>query len=96
MFLGLLLLMGLIDKKGGLASYWSKDELIATPFFNKCMSRNRFQLLTGFLHFNDNEQMPKNCDDKLYKITPVYSIMVSKWHELYSLEEHISIDEGMQ
>ena len=38
--------------------------------------------------------MPENCD-KLYKIRPVYSIMVSKWHELHSLGEHISIDERM-
>ena len=74
-FLGLVLLTGLIDKKGSLALYSSKDELIATPFFNKCMSRNRSQLLTAFLHFNDNDQMPVNCDDKLYKIRPVYSIM---------------------
>ena len=94
-FLGLVLLTGLIDKKRGLASYWSKEELIATPFFNKCMSRNRFQLLTAFLHFNDNEKMPENCDDKLYKIRPMYSLMVSRWRELYSLGEHIAIDEGM-
>ena len=94
-FLGLVLLTGLIDEKRGLASYWSKDELIAIPFFSKCISRNRFQLLTGFLHFNDNKQMPENCDDKLYKIRPVYSIMVSKWRELYSMGEHISIDECM-
>ena len=39
-FLGPVLLTGLIDKKGSLALYWSKDELIITPFFNKCMSRN--------------------------------------------------------
>ena len=49
-FLGLVLLTGLNHKKGSLASYWSKDKLIATSFFNKCMSRNQFQLLTGFLH----------------------------------------------
>ena len=94
-FFGLVLLTGLVDRKGHLASYWSKEEIIATPFFNKCMSRNRFQLLTAFLHFNDNEQMPKNCEDKLYKIRPVYSLMVSRWRELYSLGEHISIDKGM-
>ena len=34
-FLGLVLLTGLIDKKGHLESYWSKNSLIATPFLSK-------------------------------------------------------------
>ena len=95
MLLGLVLLTGLIDKKESLASYCSADELIATLFFNKCISRNQFQLLTTFLHFNNNDHTPVNCDDKLNKIRTVYSIVVSRWHELYSMGEHISIDEGM-
>ena len=69
--LGLVLLSGLIDKKGRLQSYWSINPIIATPFFNETMSRDRFQLITVFLHFN-NEKMPSNCNDKIYKIGPVF------------------------
>ena len=94
-FLGLVLLTGLVDKKGRLQSYWSKKTLIATPFFNETMSRDRFQLITAFLHFNDNEKMPNDCDDKIYKIRPVLDFLVNKWRELYGLGEHIAIDEGM-
>ena len=94
-FLGLVLLTGLIDKKGRLKSYWSKNPVIATPFFNQTMSRDRFQLLTTFLHFNDNEKMSSHCEDKIYKIRPILDYLVNKWHELYALGEHIAIDEGM-
>ena len=94
-FLGLVLLTGLIQKKGRISSYWSQNPLISTPFFNQTMSRDRFQLITTFLHFNDNEAMPSNCNDKLYKIRPVFDYLVNKWRALYSLGEHIAIDEGM-
>ena len=94
-FLRLVLLTGLIDKKGRLQSYWSKNPIIATPFFNETMSGDRFQLITTFLHFNHNEKMRSNCDDKIYKIRPVFDFLVNKWRELYGLGEHIAIDEGM-
>ena len=69
--------------------------MMSSPYFGQCMSRNRFQLLNKFLHFNDNELRPSNCDDKLYKVRPVYEHIVSKWHKLYRLGEHIAIDEAM-
>ena len=89
------MLTDLIEKKGRLESYWSKDVLIATPFFNQCMPRDRFQLILWFLHFNDNESMPSDCSDKLYKIRPVFDLLVEKWRTLYALGEHIALDEGM-
>ena len=94
-FLGLVLLTGLIDKKGRLSSYWSKNPIISTPFFSETMPRDRFQLIMTFLHFNDNEAMPSPCNDKLYKIRPIFEYLSGKWRTLYSLGEYIAIDEGM-
>ena len=94
-FLGLVLLTGLIDKKGRLSSYWSKNPIISTPFFSETMPRDRFQLIIAFLHFNDNEAMPSPCNYKLYKIKPVFDYLSDKWHTLYSLGEYIAIDKGM-
>ena len=94
-FLGLSLLTGVIDKKGDMSDYWSTDKAVATSYFNDCISRNRFQLINKFIHFNDNEQRPTNCQDRLYKIRPIYDHIIGKWRELYQLGENIAIDEGM-
>ena len=55
-FLGLLFLIGIIHKPA-IHMYWSKDPLFSTPIFHAIMSRNRFQLLLKFLHFNDNSNI---------------------------------------
>ena len=69
-FLGLLFLMGIIHKPS-IHIYWSKDPLFSTSIFNAIMSKNHFQLLLKFLHFNDNSNMPAPDDpypDKLFKL----------------------------
>ena len=43
-FIRLLFAMGLI-KKSYLAEYWSTNPVMATPFFNKTMPRDRFGLV---------------------------------------------------
>ena len=94
-FIGLPLLTGLVDKKGDIAKYWTKEKTLATPFFNATMSRNRYQLISRFLHCSDNNSRPANCTDKLYKIRPVYDLLKRTWKDMYNLNEHIAIDEGM-
>ena len=39
--------------------------------------------------------MASDCTDKIYKIRPVYEMLTEQWREMYSLGEHIAIDEGM-
>ena len=69
-WLGLTLLTGLIDKKGDLSLYWTRDKTLATPIFSQVMGRNRYQLIARFLHCADNEARPQDCTDKLYKLVP--------------------------
>ena len=52
-FLGLVILMGIIYKPS-IPLYWSTDELFSTLIFRQLMTRNRFQLIEKFLHFNNN------------------------------------------
>ena len=66
-FFGLLFLTGII-RKPTLQSYWSTDELISTPMFAKVMSRNRFELILSYLHFNNNEQRESDLEDRLFKV----------------------------
>ena len=66
-FLGLMFLTGLV-RKPTLESYWSQEEATATPYFNKTMPRNRYQLIWRFLHFADSREVDGN--DPLHKVRP--------------------------
>ena len=94
-YLGLVLLTGLVQKQGHMSLYWSKRAPLATPFFHQCMPRDRFQLISAYLHFNDNEAIPDSAPNGLYKVRPVLDLLIGKWKEIYLLGEHIAIDEGM-
>ena len=51
-FLALHLLTGII-RKPEISQYWSTDPLLVTPIFNNIMSRNHYQSILEFLHFNN-------------------------------------------
>ena len=96
-FLGLLFLTGII-RKPAINLNWSTDPLYSTPLFGAIMSRNRFQLLLKFLHFNDNAQMPGADDpspDKLFKVRPLLDHLCDKLGEVYTPSCNISIDESL-
>ncbi|XP_030018120.1 piggyBac transposable element-derived protein 4-like isoform X2 [Sphaeramia orbicularis] len=93
-FLGLFFLTGII-RKPELEMYWSADEILATSYFCKVMSRNRFEIIWKFLHFSDNETRPVNSNDKLYKVRPVLDYLVCKFREMYQPNTNICIDEGV-
>ena len=52
-FIGLAILHGIV-RKPTIYSYHSTDQMLATPFFWKCMSRDRFALILKYLHLSDN------------------------------------------
>ncbi|KAJ8392440.1 hypothetical protein AAFF_G00075650 [Aldrovandia affinis] len=91
-FFGLTFLTGYV-KKPNLELYWSADEVDATPYFSQTMSRNRFQLIWRYLHFNDNTS--QDATDRMYKVRPVLDNIVGKFKELYQPGQNICIDEGM-
>ena len=77
-FLGLFMVTSLMEKKGSIDYFWTKDAMLFTPFFSNTMSRNRFQLLSRFFHFADNSKRPSDCQDGLYKIRVVYDHLLKK------------------
>ena len=93
-FLSLLFLTGII-KKSTLSSYWSTDPLLATPFFSSVMSRDRFYSILRYFHFNNNGTRPEDCTDRLYKVRPVYDMLIEKFKTVYTPGEHLSLDEEM-
>ena len=66
-FLGLIFVTGIV-RKPKLELYWSTARgIFQTPIFSQTMSRNRFQLIQRYLHFNDNNVAGTN-EHLLYKI----------------------------
>ncbi|XP_072284739.1 piggyBac transposable element-derived protein 4-like [Pyxicephalus adspersus] len=55
LFLGLVILQGVMGKPVQ-KWYWSKNKMIATPFFGTVMPEYRFSLIMKYLHFANNEE----------------------------------------
>ena len=92
-FLGLVIYMGVV-KYPSISDYWSGDPILANEFCHSVMSRNRFQLLLRFLHFEDNEN--PNCESaKLYKIERITREIINNFKEAQDPGEDIVIDETM-
>ena len=54
--LALFMLMGIIQKPT-LRSYFSKNCILATPIFGSIISMDRFESISNFMHFNNNNNM---------------------------------------
>lgn len=72
--------------------YWSGESDVPTILADsiRCI---RFEDILHNLHFTDNSKM--NTKDRLFKLRSVLEHLENKLLLLYSLEEHISIDEFM-
>ena len=94
-WLGLLLAMGLVQKKGRVAEYWSTHWLTKTPGFNITMSSRRFLHILRFLHFVDNEDATVDKGNKLWKIGNVLAYLNKRFSGTYNPRRELSIDETM-
>lgn len=89
--------MGLVQHQD-IQDYWSKDEMLRTPFFGNTMTKYKFLLIMSLFHLNNNDnQVPRGKDgyDTIFKVRRVYDHFCQKFEELYSPGENIAIDEGM-
>lgn len=70
-YIALSTLMG-ISNKPKIPDYWSTHPLYNSPQFASIMSRNRYQLISKFLHFADNRRWnPTDPNrDRLFKVRP--------------------------
>ena len=82
-FIAMIILMGIIHKPN-VNSYWSMDELFATPSFSQIMSRDRFKLILKFLHFNDNSTYDR---DRLHKVRPLLDMLRNRFRTAYRPEK---------
>ncbi|GFU22169.1 piggyBac transposable element-derived protein 4 [Nephila pilipes] len=77
--------------------FWSKRQILSTPFFEKIMSEMRYGLLTNFLHFENNDAFDKELhpNPKLRKISEFLDLAVKKFKSLCRLRPDIFVDESL-
>lgn len=91
-FLGLCILMGLVEKPT-LKDYWSRNPVIETPFFRNVCTRDTFLHTLYALHFVDNDNLDK--DDPLRKIRPIVTATNKTFCESFYPFQDLAIDESL-
>ena len=76
-------------------NYWNTDPDLSVPFVSSVMPHNRFLQLLSNIHVNDNNSMPPNNTDKLFKLRPLIDKLNNNFMMLYNVSRRVSIDERM-
>ena len=96
-YMGFMILMG-INRLPEIRDYWSANEKLRyAPIADK-ISRDRFEEITRYLHFVDNDSLPSRGEEgysRLQKVKPVVSALKQKFQAIYYPNCQVSIDEAM-
>jgi hypothetical protein len=93
-FVGINLIMG-YHELPSLSDYWKADQDLAVPIVSSTLPRNRFAQILSNLHLADNQAIPDNNSDKLYKVRSFISAMNANYVKLYNVSQKLTIDESM-
>ncbi|XP_022248803.1 piggyBac transposable element-derived protein 4-like isoform X1 [Limulus polyphemus] len=96
-YLGITIAMGLRPYPF-ISDYWSTYLPFHAPWFTNVMSRERFQAINNYLHFNNSANSLSRTNlnhDKLFKIKPVLDILLKSFETHYHPNMELSIDEQM-
>ncbi|UYV60237.1 hypothetical protein LAZ67_1000515 [Cordylochernes scorpioides] len=96
-FIGVIFNMGNV-KKNQIRDYWSKNELLETPWFGKVMSRGRFELLYScFSLIDDFNLVPSSHPD--YNPTARFEKLIehvnNKFIYYYKPTQNLTVDESL-
>ena len=94
-WLGLILNMGIIDKKGRLQDYWTTHPTTRIPIFGETMPCQRFMQILRYLHFVNNEDPNLEKSVKTHKVQRVLDYCVKKFRSVYVPRCELSLDETM-
>ena len=87
--------MGIVQKAGRIAEYWSRHVATATPHFGLAMTARLFSQIMRFLHFINNEDPTVDKSQKTYKIQHMVDYLCQCFREVYVPEREVAIDETM-
>ena len=96
-YFGIRIIMGIV-RLPSIALYWSTDDFFGNVGIKKVMTKNRFEEINAFLHFNDSTREPaRGTDgfDRLYKVRPVIDYVKGNFLSNFQPSKNISVDEGM-
>ena len=96
-FVAMTIAMSLVVQRD-ITDYWSTHDVTQTPFFPKCMPRDRFWLLSTYFHVSNNALYPTRNSpaySPINKLGTLYNNIVHRLSKIYIPHQHLSIDEGM-
>ena len=94
--MGFMILMG-INKLPEICDYWSLDPKFRYAPIADRITRDRFEEITRYLHFVDNDSLPSRGEEgysRLQKVDPVITA-VKNFQAAYYPQCEVSIDEAM-
>ena len=95
--MGFMILMG-INHLPEIHDYWSTNEYRHYVPIADRISQNRFEQITCYLHFTDNDSLPSRGEEgyfQLQKVDPVINHLKDKFKSVYYPHCEVSIDEAM-
>lgn len=100
-YIGIVIYMGLVNAKT-IAEYWAKKDIYSFPFQQFAMSRSHFQSISWNLHLSNVKDDEGNARkkwtpdyDRLHKIKPFYTDIVSVCKAYFHPRKQLSVDERM-
>ena len=96
-YFGISIIMG-INSLPRIAMYWSTDSFIGNIGVQNVFTKNRFELISQYIHFSDSTHEPQRGDanyNRLYKIREILSSILKNIQAAYEPSKNLSVDEGM-
>ena len=96
-YLGIMILMG-INRLPEIRDYWSNNEYMHYSPIADRITRDRFEEITRYLHFADNDTLPARGEEgysRTQKVDPVISALKQNFQAAYYPNQELSIDEAM-
>ena len=96
-YLGFNVLMG-INHLPEIRDYWSRDPRLHYAPISDRISRDRYEEISRYLHFVDNETLPQRGEsgyERLQKVKPIISAIRERCLKTYRPKKENSIDEAM-
>ena len=81
-----------------ISDYWSSNQFLGNKGIHKVTTKNCYENISRFFHFNDSSVEPRRGEDRydrLYKVRTVLSHFNAKIQELYKPGKHVLVDERM-
>ena len=96
-YMGFMILMG-INQLPEIRDYWSVDPKLRYAPIADRITRDRFEEITRYLHFVDNDSLPSRGEEgysRLQKVDPVITALKKNFQSVYYPHCEVSIDEAM-